>query len=235
MIKSISSFIILVVIISCAGSIAPTPSMKKQFKNYNLNEDKTVSIGDPIVEVEIAKLKDAYEVLFDYQTPSLGLLGDQQVFLRKGDRFTAVAYIPNNPNAILIREEGPEKKHIFIHISPNGKVNRGWCLSDGTVPVQGDWTEEQLFFKSENLSRTENSFKAQIIYSGISGRTLKAIYREFSNDYARPAFTQEVQYNLDESDIISYKSIRIKVIKATNSNMKFVVIDDGGLPWLPKY
>ena len=155
------------------------------------------------------QLRDAYEVLYDYQRSSLGIQGSQQAYLRKGDRFTAVAFIPNNLNAILIREEGTEKKTLLIHIYPDGKINRGWCLTDGIVPLQGSWTKDQLFIKSEVPSRGDNSFRSQIIYSGISGNTIKAVYREFANDYARPAFTQELQYNLDESNIISYKSIKI--------------------------
>ena len=227
-------FFVSILFVGCAGSLSLTPSAKQQYKNYQLNVSQKVSIGDPIIEVENANVKDAYVVLFDYQTPSLGLFGSQQIFLKKGDRFTAVAFIPSDPTAVLVREEGPEKKAIFIHIYPDGKINRGWCLSDGTVPVQGSWTKEQLFVKSDNPSRTENSFRAQIIYSGITGNTVKAVYREFSNDYARPAFTQELQYSLDESDVISYKSIKIKIIKATNSSIEFLVVDDGGLPWLSR-
>ncbi|MBU2445177.1 MAG: hypothetical protein KJ666_06335 [Bacteroidetes bacterium] len=233
--KLLLVFILMsVLFVGCAGSLSLTPSSKQQYKNYQLNVSQKVSIGDPIIEVENANVKDAYVVLFDYQTPTLGLFGSQQMFLNKGDRFTAVAFIPSDLNAVLVREEGPEKKSIFIHIYPNGKINRGWCLADGTVPVQGSWTKEQLFVKSDNPSRTENSFRAQIIYSGITGNTVKAVYREFSNDYARPAFTQELQYSLDESNVISYKSIKIKIIKATNSEIEFTVVDDGGLPWLSK-
>lgn len=227
-------FFVSVLFVGCAGSLSLIPAVKQQYKNYQLNVSQKVSIGDPIIEVENANVKDAYVVLFDYQTPSLGLFGSQQIFLKKGDRFTAVAFIPSDPTAVLVREEGPEKKEIFIHIYPSGKINRGWCLSDGKVPIQGPWTKKQLFVKSDIPSRTENSFRAQIIYSGITGNTVKAVYREFSNDYARPAFTQELQYSLDESNIISYKSIKIKIIKATNSEIEFTVLDDGGLPWLAK-
>ncbi len=232
--KIICLFLFSVILVGCAGSLSVIPSVKQQYKNYRLNDSLKASIGDPIIEVEKAYVKDAYVVLFDYQTPTLGLFGSQQMFLKKGDRFTAVAFVPSNPDAVLVREEGPEKKSVFIHIYPNGKINRGWCLGDGTVPVQGSWTKEQLFAKSDNPSRTENSFRAQIIYSGISGNTIKAVYREYSDNYARPAFTQELQYNLDESNIISYKSIKIKIIKATNSEIEFIVLEDGGLPWLAK-
>ncbi|MDP8238573.1 MAG: hypothetical protein P9X24_05755 [Candidatus Hatepunaea meridiana] len=227
-------FILSSLIIGCAGQLALKHPIKKQFKSYTLEEVQKVSVGDPIVEVENALVRDAYEALFDYQTPSLGIQGNQQVFLNKGDRFTQVMYALNNPNAVLVRQEGPDKKVLLIHIFPDGRVNRGWCLTDGTVPVQGSWTEERLFQKSEYPSRSNRSFRSQIIYSGLTGNTIKAVYREFSNYYARPAFSQELQYNLDESKMITYRSIKIEIIKATNSYLEFRVVDDGGLPWLPK-
>ena len=60
------------------------------------------------------------------------------------------------------------------------------------------------------------------------------MYREYAENLARPAFSQELQYNLDESKIISYKSIKIEIINATNSVIEYKVIDDGGLTWFPK-
>lgn len=220
----------------CAGQLVSIPFGKQRFISYKLGEPQQASIGDAIIDVENAATQEAYEVSFDYRTPTLGLfdVGAGQKFLKKGDRFSAVASIPTNPKAVCIREEGSEEKTALIHIYPDGRVNRGWVTSDGTVPVQGSWTKDQLFTKSEIPSKGKNSFRAQIIYSGLLGNTVKAVYREFSNDYARPAFSQELQYNLDESKLISYKSIRIEILKATNSLIEYRVVEDGGLPWLPK-
>ncbi|HAX99587.1 MAG TPA: hypothetical protein DCY12_12060 [Candidatus Atribacteria bacterium] len=51
---------------------------------------------------------------------------------------------------------------------------------------------------------------------------------------ARPAFYQELTYDLDQSGIIQFKSLKIRVLHADNSKIKFIVVDDGGLPWMPK-
>lgn len=230
--KLISISLIAVTLYGCAGQLASISYNKQRFVSYKVGDSLQVSIGDAIIDVESATVRDAYEVLFDYQTPSLGILAQPQALLKKGDRFTAVAYIPSNPDAVCIREEGPEMKVLLIHIYPDGRINRGWVHIDGIVPVQGSWTREQLFAKSKNPSRGENSFRAQIIYSGLLGNTVKAVYREFSNNYARPAFSQELQYSLDESKIISYKTVKIEILKATNSSIEFRVLEDGGLPWL---
>jgi len=50
---------------------------------------------------------------------------------------------------------------------------------------------------------------------------------------ARPAFFQDLKYDLSEGNDIKFKSLKIKVLEATNSKISFQVIDDGGLPWVP--
>lgn len=219
--------------VGCATSLVLVTPKKQTFQNYKIGEVRQASIGDPIIEVESATVRDAYLVQFDYQTPSLGILGLEQAFLQKGERFTAVARVSGSADEVLIREEGPEKKQLLISIFQDGRINRGWILN-GISPLQGSWTRERIFTKSDVPSRGEKSFKAQIIYSGLTGNTLKSVYREFADDYARPAFSQELQYNLDESKIIAYKSIRIEIVKATNTLVEYKVISDGGLPWLPR-
>jgi len=62
---------------------------------------------------------------------------------------------------------------------------------------------------------------------------LKAVYREYVDDYMRPSFSTELQYNLDESKILAYKSIRIEITNATNSSVQYRVLSDDDLPWLP--
>ena len=234
---SLLIFLVFIFFTGCAGQLVQTPHNKQVFISYKIGDLKEVSIGDPIIEVERADIQDAYEVLFDYQPPPIGILNIQQPFLIKGSRYTAVARNAQNQNIVYIREEGPEKKYEdilylqLISINSDGKINQGWVLSNGTIPVQGTWTKESLFTKSTIPSRVGNSFKAQIVYSGLFGNTVKAIYREFSNDYARPAFSQELQYNIEENNIIAYRSVKIKILKATNTLIQFVVSDDGGLPW----
>jgi hypothetical protein len=80
----------------------------------------------------------------------------------------------------------------------------------------------------------------ELIYSGKSGQTLKAIYREFIGDFVgspygnsgwriKQAFTQELQYDLDSSSIIGFGSMQIEIVEATNSSITIKVISDDGL------
>lgn len=68
-------------------------------------------------------------------------------------------------------------------------------------------------------------FKRELIYSGMSGTSITITYREFMNDMARPAFTQELKYDLANSDIVGYKSARFQVLEASNTFIKYKILN----------
>lgn len=67
-------------------------------------------------------------------------------------------------------------------------------------------------------------FKQEFIYNGRVGNALKFIYREYIDDLARPAFIQDLQYDLSESKTIGFRGLRIEIIEATNTNIEYKVI-----------
>ena len=68
------------------------------------------------------------------------------------------------------------------------------------------------------------SFKQELVYNGRVGNNLKIIYREFSNNMARGAFSQEAHYDLSVSDIIAFKGARLKILNATNELIEYQVL-----------
>lgn len=80
---------------------------------------------------------------------------------------------------------------------------------------------EQVF---EQTTYAAGRFERQLIYTGVAGGTLKLSYREYNNDLARPAFTQDLQYDLNQSDVIAYRGIRLKVLSATNERIAVQVL-----------
>ena len=66
----------------------------------------------------------------------------------------------------------------------------------------------------------------EFVYNGRVGDALKFVYREFKNNYARPAFTQEVQYDLSQSDEIGFQNLKLKVIDASNTSIEYLVIQN---------
>ncbi len=84
--------------------------------------------------------------------------------------------------------------------------------------------KEKENYKEEKRSVVyENSVQQTLIYSGRIGNRIRFGYREFSNNLARPAFSNDVEYDLMESRTIAYKGAMIEVVEATNQHIKYIV------------
>jgi hypothetical protein len=69
-----------------------------------------------------------------------------------------------------------------------------------------------------------DGFQQTLIYSGRIGNKINIAYREFSNNTARPAFNNDVEYDLSESMVIGYKGAEIEIVEATNRMIKYKVV-----------
>jgi len=80
----------------------------------------------------------------------------------------------------------------------------------------------------QKLLLNEDSFKYVALYQGKIGNKIKISYREFIENMSRPAFTQNINYELNKNKttIIGFKGLRIEILKATNFNITYRVIHD---------
>lgn len=74
----------------------------------------------------------------------------------------------------------------------------------------------------------DGTWRQELIYTGRSGSTIGVTYREYANDFARPAFFQDLKYDLDDSDTIVFRDWRLRVLEANNQHIRFAVMDDAG-------
>ncbi|NKE69960.1 hypothetical protein [Candidatus Manganitrophus noduliformans] len=70
----------------------------------------------------------------------------------------------------------------------------------------------------------QGSFRKELIYNGRSGNSIKLLYREFKDDFARPAYSQEVTYDFSEGETFGFKGARFKVTDASNIGISYVVL-----------
>lgn len=86
----------------------------------------------------------------------------------------------------------------------------------GSVPVE--------IVKTNVRTWEKDSFTKELIYGGVSQNTIAISYREFSDNTARPAFTQDLKYDLSQGDTIGFRGARFQIIKATNITLRYKVI-----------
>ncbi|HZK28247.1 MAG TPA: hypothetical protein VFD00_12005 [Thermoclostridium sp.] len=74
--------------------------------------------------------------------------------------------------------------------------------------------------------KDSKGFRYELVYSGVSGDVVRVMYREYKDDMARPAFTQELTYTLQEksSTKIKFKSAEIDIHSAGNNQIDYTVI-----------
>jgi hypothetical protein len=77
-------------------------------------------------------------------------------------------------------------------------------------------------------SARSKGFQRELIYQGRDGNNLKLFYREYIDDFARPAYNQEVQYDLGKSESIQFRGLTIRVEEANNEFL-VATIESGSL------
>ena len=74
-------------------------------------------------------------------------------------------------------------------------------------------------------AKHDSFFDQRLIYNGLSGSTLKFLYREFWGYDNRESLQQEVTYDLKIGQVIGFKSARFRILSATNTEIEYEVLE----------
>lgn len=111
-----------------------------------------------------------------------------------------------------------------IIVAPDPNVENGLIANVAFGFIRRDVPIESAGFSiSACRLGLENSFRRELVYSGISQGSISITYREFSENLARPAFTQDLTYDLSAGREIGFRGLRFEVIEANNVGVRFVV------------
>jgi hypothetical protein len=67
------------------------------------------------------------------------------------------------------------------------------------------------------------SSKQELVYLGQSGDTLRFKYREYFDNLARPAFSNDLTYDISEDNVIGFRGARIEVVNASNTELTYLI------------
>ncbi|MBF0444528.1 MAG: hypothetical protein HQL68_03000 [Magnetococcales bacterium] len=70
----------------------------------------------------------------------------------------------------------------------------------------------------------KTGFKQTLVYNGKHENKISIGYLTFYNDNKQTRFNNTIEYDLDKSDIIEYRGAEIKIIAATQQDIKYSVI-----------
>lgn len=135
---------------------------------------------------------------------------------------------------------GGNEEYNYYLPAPGCKGVYDWGLSDGPKVIITSKDDKEIGVMSVygaahmtsaiNIKKRNryffgaNNFQQTLIYTGKFGEKIRIAYRESSNNNARPAFNNDMEYDLRESRVIGYKGARIEIIEATNESITYKVI-----------
>lgn len=218
----VAAVLCLFLVSACAAGFEPLSPRPVVLRNYEIGQTRSATVGEPIFRVQQAREVPTFVVLRDQRVPGLARP------VQQGMRFIAVGR--DSVGNFRLSHAAYDVDGWFI-VAPDGTV-AGFNPS-GSVRPSRLRLDQPLFRRETEVGNQPGAFTAELIYSGLANGVVRAVYREYVDDLARPAFSQELQYDLAADRTIAYKSIRVQILEATNSAIRYQVLDDGGLPWLP--
>lgn len=105
----------------------------------------------------------------------------------------------------------------------SGQEDYSFVAGSGVFPLK---QSDSAISVSNSVVERQSNFVQELVYNGRSGNTVRFLYREFSNNIARPAFTQDVQYDLSDSSVIGFRDLRMEVIEASNTDITYRLLSN---------
>lgn len=197
--KKVTVLATLLVAVLVVGCVSKRPSASFTFPE--IGSVATKGVGESML------MQGTGQLVYDLVIPQDEVIG--AFTLRKGQ----YPFEAENSNRIKFKRE---KQDVYF------------LKADNTICVDGDKKEQcsaiQYSLLTQLSKKSANSFQQTLLYNGKIGSRITIAYREFKDDMARAAFSNEVAYDLSESMILGYKGSRIEIIKATNTEITYKVL-----------
>jgi len=87
----------------------------------------------------------------------------------------------------------------------------------------------------DEAHRVVSSFTRELLYSGIDDNTVHISYREFADAYARPAFQQDLIYDISKSKTITFRDVILEVESVDQARIAFTVIAEPAIMRTPHF
>jgi len=224
--KKLIGLLLLASITGCTVIKAPTVYKEETDSNFT---EQTKDIGQNLVSFTIGTYSNAIIIDKTPQPESKNLKNTTNpsgVFFKKGDvliHHTSIGktnyYFPENS----INNAGVSESLFGIAMDYNSNEALLY-IHNGISWTYARLKEPLEYTPTTRPSKTENYFEKNFLYNGKSGNIIKFTYREFSNSVARPAFTQDIQYDLNESNIIGFQNMRMEIINTSNTSITYKII-----------
>ncbi|HUP25547.1 MAG TPA: hypothetical protein VNB06_21725 [Thermoanaerobaculia bacterium] len=93
----------------------------------------------------------------------------------------------------------------------------------------GNWktlNEPGPRYRESASTGSHGGFRKELIYQGVSGNVIRLAYREYAENMARPAYQQDVTYNLEPGQVteVRFQGALLEIFDANNNEIDYRVV-----------
>jgi hypothetical protein len=185
-----------------------------------INKVETQELGNTLVKFYIATTMPSIEVVQNWSIYSDQFDMPPQILIpiTRSETFSKFSIAMFPPNASIQRRNICFDATDSTFFSVDGldlcnSITKA-LLHSGPISVR----------PADYIDVSQPFFRQELIFNGRVNTSLKFMYREFSGSYMRAPFTQEIQYDLSEGNVIGFKGLRLEVLESTNRNITYRVL-----------
>jgi len=215
----------------------------RQFVEPAIGEQTVREIGEPLVRSGIRRLETKIfrtVTLKDSIDVRMGLAAMYRKVQAPSGTSGPMMYYSDKKNPMMcvtplgaVTTQPSETAGCFVDTDNDGRFDSvafpGYAIDKNLA----DPVVYEAEVRTESIEIEDpRSFVVEVLYQGISKGEAKISYREFIRGTARPAFTQDISYELesDGSGVIAFRGLRIQIVKATRENITYIVKKLGQAP-----
>lgn len=197
-------------------SVAVAPVEVDAMTDYNLvtfpavGSTVTKGIGEPLIHQGDAKTGDTIELEENIVIGDISIPRGQYSEVKGTQEFRKF-YVGN-----MVRGGRAAKYQSVILLNDDEGTKRVCITRKACV--------EAKFSLGRKTKYSPSKSQQTLIYSGKIGNRITLGYREFFDNSAKPAFSNDVAYDLSESKVLGYKGARLEVIGASNTEITYKVV-----------
>ncbi len=202
----------------------PVDEQVRVIPSFKTGIPVTKTVGEIMIERVFLQTYPGFAATEDFTIPKISVFNTSPPPILKGEIWRCTQHISTDVYACSAmpsnRSIAPGKRNYDLAVTTSGEVigivedNFGNLVKFGNV-IRGK-------FLPIDIPNGE-SYKQELIYSGLSEDTVKFSCREYKNEMPRPVFTQDLTYDIASSREIAYQDLRIEILYATESTISFFV------------
>ena len=222
--KALALALFALVLAGCAAIQAPAVNIVvKNSASFVLGQVQESNVGEPIAVEENVRYYYTPVAVGQFQPPPQngttypvikpGMILEPYGKLENGDT------LYRNPDLRPRTMFGDAVKWAYcIAVDQQGKAYGDAACGIGLVRK---WPNAPERLVEKQRIYKEGSVKRSIVYEGMSGAEIKVTYLEYR--YDSPEDVEHVSYDLSVGNLVVFKRMRIEVLEATPSKIRYVI------------